>query len=126
MLQCWSTCKKCDSVWGAINSAIAIAAAKGLLLMLDKAILSEYGGPVTLSRAWAMSLLHHMGFVKRRGTTKASKTTVSDFDKTKADFLAEVTLTVEMEKIPAQLIFNWYQAGVHLVRSSSWTMEHHG
>ena len=110
---------------GAVNTAITMAGAKGLLLKLDRTQLQEYGGPVTLSRAWAKSLMRRMGFVKRRGTTKC-KATVENFDQVKADFLAEVASTVQMEEIPPELIFNWDQTGIHLVPVASWTMERQG
>lgn len=110
---------------GAVNTAITMAGAKGLLLKLDKTQLQEYGGPVTISRAWAKSLMRRMGFVKRRGTTK-SRATVENFDQVKADFLAEIASIVEMEEIPPEMIFNWDQTGIHLVPVASWTMERQG
>ncbi len=49
---------------GMVNSAIAIAGAKEIILTFDKTRLSEYGGYLNLTRAWAKSLLKRMGFVK--------------------------------------------------------------
>ena len=96
--------KKVRECGGTVNTAITIAGAKGLLLKQDRTRLQEYGGPITLSKAWAKSLLLRMGFVKRRGTTK-SRVTVDNFDRIKKDFLAEITSTVEMEEIPPGTYF---------------------
>ncbi len=52
-----------------INTAIVKAAARGLLMSQDKTRLQEFGGPATLTPAWAKSLLKRMNFTQRRGTT---------------------------------------------------------
>ena len=57
---------------GVINTAIVISSAKGILMSQDRTRLVEFGGPATLTPAWAKSLLKRMKFSKRRGTTKAS------------------------------------------------------
>ena len=56
----------------------AIAEAKGILQSQDRTQLAEFGGPATLSIAWAKSLLKRMNFTKRRGTSK-SKVPVEEF-----------------------------------------------
>ena len=58
---------------------------------------------------WAKSLLHRMGFVKRRGNTKA-KVIVEDFEAHKKQFLFDIMATVEMQEIPPELI-NWIRQG---------------
>lgn len=40
---------------GVVNSRIVISAAKGFLLASDKTLLQQYGGPITLDKAWAKS-----------------------------------------------------------------------
>ena len=89
---------------------------------MDRTRLAEFGGPATLTKAWAKSLLKRMHFTKRRGTTK-SKMPVEDFRKRKSMFLQEIIDIVEMEEIPCDLIFNWDQTGLNLVPVSLWTME---
>ena len=123
MLRCKSIylLKVCEC-GGAVNTAITMAGAKGLLVKLDRTQLQGYGGPVTISRAWANSLMCRMGFVKRRGTTK-SRATVENFGQMKADFLTEIASTVEMEEIPPEMFFNWDQTGIHLVPVASWMMK---
>ena len=55
---------------GIENTAFTIAGAKGIILNIDKTCLSEYGGHLNLTRAWAKSLLTRMGFVKRHVMTR--------------------------------------------------------
>ena len=85
----------------------------------------EFGGPATLTTAWAKSLLKRMNFTKRRGTTKA-KLSVDEFNCTKALFLQEIIDIIKMEEIPIEMIFNWDQTGLNLVPVSSWTMASKG
>ncbi len=42
---------------GTINIAIVIAGAQGLVKSVNRTMLAEYGGPATLTRGWAKSLL---------------------------------------------------------------------
>ena len=92
---------------------------------MDRTRLVEHGGHVKLSNTWAKSLLHHMNFTKRRGTTKG-KIAVTNFSELKASFLEEIVDVVTMENIPSQLIMNWDQTAINLVPSSPWTMETKG
>ena len=110
---------------GMVNTAIVIACAKGILKQLDRTMLAEYGGHVTLSVPWAKSLLHRMQFTKRRGTTKCGLSTEA-FQEVKRRFLQQVIEVVQMEDIPMELIFNWDQTGLHLIPQSNWTMERKG
>lgn len=104
-----------------INTAIVKAGARGILMSQDRTRLAEFGGPATLTTAWAKSLLKRMNFTQRRGTTKA-KVSVADFSRRKTSFLQEIVDVVSMEEIPMDLIFNWDQTGLNLVPVSSWTM----
>lgn len=67
---------------------------------MNRTLLHEFGGPATLSKAWAQSL--RMKFTKRRGTT-TSKNLVENFDEIKSRFLQEIS-DVAMEEIPPELI----------------------
>ena len=108
-----------------ITTAVVIASARGLLTCMDRTRLQEFGGPATLTKAWAQSLLRRMNFSKRKGTTK-SKDTVVNFERIKQDFLQEIIDVIQMEEIPAELIFNWDQTGLNLVPAATWTMEKRG
>ena len=66
-----------------------------------------------------------MGFVKRRGNTK-SKVSFEHFDELKELFLLEFNNTVEMDKVPRELVINWDQTGINYMPVSSWTMEQEG
>ena len=80
------TWRKGQENWGkqeVINTAVVISGARGILQSQDQTRLAEFGGPVTLTTAWAKLLLRHMNFTKRQGTTK-SKLPVEEFNKLKA------------------------------------------
>ena len=109
----------------AVNSALVVAGARGIVESLDRSRLVEYGGYVTLTIPWARSLLKRMNFTKRRATTKCG-IHPQVFQQVKTQFLQDVIDVVEMEEIPPQLIFNWDQTGLHLVPTSNWTMAKKG
>ena len=92
---------------------------------MDRTRLAEYGGPATLSRGWAKSLLQRMKFCRRMCTTQAQMSP-ERVDELKLEFLQNIVDVVWMEEIPATLLFNWDQTGLNLVPASSWTMEHRG
>ena len=108
-----------------VNTSIAIATAMGVLRKRDKSLLKEEGGPLELSKNWAKSVLHRMGFVKRRGNTKA-KVAVEQFEALKTQYLFDIKATVEMMEIPPELVINWDQTDIKIVPVSSWTMEKKG
>ena len=110
---------------GVVNTSIVKAAARGMLMSQERLRLAEFGGPATLTTAWAKSLLKRMNYTQRRGTTKA-KVSVPEFNQAKELFLQEVIDVVPMEEIPIDLIFNWDQTGLNLVPVSSWRMTSKG
>ena len=67
-------------------------------------MLSEYGGPITITKNWAKSLLYRMGFVKRKGCSKV-KLSVTNFHELKDQYLMDIKSVVEMEEIPPHLVF---------------------
>ena len=107
-----------------VNTAIAIACAEGIVSSKDSNLLSCNGGHISLSKHWGKYLLSHMGYVKRRASTKA-KVTVQDFEEVKAQFLLDIKVVIEMDEIPFDLVINWDQTGIH-VPVGSWTMENEG
>ena len=102
-----------------------IAAATGIVKSIDKTLLVECGGHLSLTVSWAKSLLKRMKFTKHRGTTKTGISD-KDFRMVKRQFLQDIIDMVQMEEIPFQLIFNWDQTGLNLVPASSWTMAEKG
>ena len=116
------------SLWAhqaAINSGVVISVARALLLKHNKALLSEFGGPLTLEKEWARQLLRRMGFSKRR-VTSTSKITPSNFEESKRLYLIDIFSIVKMEEIPDSLIINWDQTSMKIVPAASWTMEKKG
>jgi len=67
-----------------------------------------------------------MHFVQRRATASKSKQSVEDFISMKENFPDNLVATVEMEEVLPQLLFNWDQARIKLVPSTSWTMAEKG
>ena len=109
----------------AVNSAIAIATAEGVVRSVDANLLACNGGGINLTKPWARGLLGRMGMVKRRASSKA-KVSVEDFEVKKKEFLLEVKNVVSFDEIPPPLIINWDQTGIHYIPVSSWTMEKEG
>ena len=104
-----------------INITVVIASAEGILMHENADMLSR----VDLNKGWAQYLLHRMGYVKRKATTKA-KVTVENFAAVKEDYLLEIKQVITMDEIPADLIINFDQTGLNIVPSSDWTMEAKG
>ena len=105
----------------AVNTAVVIASAEGILLSKDANILKR----ITLTKDWAKSLLIRMGMVKRRVSSKA-KVDVEKFEALKQGFLLDIKNIVSLEEIPPDLIINWDQTGINYVPVGSWTMEKEG
>ena len=89
-----------------------MAAAKGLLLSLNRGALAEYGGHINNTRHWIYSLFHRMKFVQRKGTSSQSKYNVTNFAEVKRQFLDAVVETVETEEVCPELILNWDQTDI--------------
>jgi len=109
-----------------VNTAIVMAAGSGMVQYRDSNLLSANGGPISITKAWAKSLLSRMHFVKRCATTKQPKMSSIDFEAGKAQFLYDAKVLIEMEEIPDSLVLNWDQTGIHYVPVSNWTMAKEG
>ena len=101
--QAKSFLKDLRSSGGVINTAIMLAAVKGIVLATDANLLAENGGNINLKRDWAKRLLQRMGFVKRRASTKY-KVTPAQFSVLKAQLLANIHTVISFEDIPVELI----------------------
>ena len=118
--------KKIREQGGVITASVVVAAAHGILMALNRSLLVEFGGHITLSRHWAYHLLNRMNFVQRKATTSKSKYKPADFAEVKEQFLSDMVSIVTMEEIPPELVLNWDQTGIHLVPVFPWTMEQTG
>ena len=92
------------AVGGVINTAIVRACAEGIILARDRSVLVKYGGHIELTKAWAMSLLHRMGYSKRR-CSNAGKVSLPHLEEIQKNFLADIQSEVEMNDIPSDLVF---------------------
>lgn len=57
--------------------------------------------------------MEHMGFVKKRASTKA-KVSLPYFQRFKMKFVFDVKAVIDMEEISCKLV-NWEQTGIHYV-----------
>ena len=74
-----------------VNSAIVKATARGLVRASDKKLLAEFGGHVTLTKAWSHSLLSRMGWIKRRGSSTEKNHIPEDvFQKPENEYLESI------------------------------------
>ena len=107
---------------GVVTTSITVAAATAIIRKADRNLLAEHGGPITITKDWAKSLLFRMNFVKRRGSSTA-KMAVANFEAVKEQFLIDINAVIEMEDIPQQLVFNWDLTSISIVPGSTWTMD---
>ena len=114
--------RSCGAV---VNTAITLACAKGIVMNEDASLLDVNGGHISLTKHWAKNFLRRIGFVKRKGTTKA-KVSIENFEVLKEQFLFDIKCIVDIHEIPPTLIINWDQTGIHYVPVGSWTMEKEG
>ena len=106
----------------AVNTTVVMSCAEGILMHEDASLLSR----VDLNKGWAQYVLHRMGFVKRKATTKAKVTMENFAAQLKSDYLLEIKNVIVMDEIPAQLVINFDQTGLNIVPTSDWTMETEG
>ena len=109
------------STGAVINTAVVIASAEGILMYKDPNLLSR----IYLTKGWVKYLLHRMGYVKQKATSKA-KVTFENSKELKEQFLLEINHVIVMDEIPADLVINFDQTALHFVPVSEWTMEAEG
>ncbi len=95
-----------------------MACAEGIVRSKDSNLLFSKGGHIALTKDWAKSILHRMGLVKRRASTK-SEVSVENFEELKEQYLIDIKANVVMDEIPDELVINY-------IPVSSWTMEKEG
>jgi len=110
---------------GVVNSAIVIATARGILKDTNRGLLEENGGPISLNKTWAKSILKRMGWVKRKGT-KAARKLPENFENVRSDFLDTIAKTVKDCSIPKSMMVNFDETGVNVVPASNWTLHEQG
>jgi len=110
---------------GVVNRCLVMSTAKGIVLQKDCSLLSEFGGPIEITQAWANSFLNRMNYVQRKGT-KAARKLPTDYEETRDEFYARIQEAVRKHNIPADMIVNWDQTGVPIVPVGGWTLEEAG
>ena len=104
---------------GVVNGKIAVATARALYLYYCPFHLKENGGPVVIDRSFSIRCL---GMVKRKGT-KAAKEVPEDFPRIQAEFLKAVKDLIVANSIPAELVINIDETGLHYTFTGGYTME---
>ena len=74
-----------------VNTAIVIACGDTIVRSKDANLLAINGGSITLCKDWAKYIFKHMGWVKRRASSKA-KVTVENIDEVKKNFLLDMKM----------------------------------
>lgn len=98
---------------------------RAVLMFHQKSLLSEFGGPITIEKSLAESILRRMGYAKQK-RTKSVKVLPSNFENVKADFLQQIKTVVKKHSIPESLIINVDETGVNIVPVGNWTMDLEG
>ena len=49
-----------------VGTSVIIAAAKGIIISVDRTMLVENGGHTQVTKTWAQSLMHCMGLIKKK------------------------------------------------------------
>ena len=57
---------KLRAAGGVVNTTVVMGAMRGIILSHDRTLLYDNGGYVKITKTLALSLLHHMEFVKRK------------------------------------------------------------
>ena len=104
-----------------IGTNIVCAVARGILLKHGKSSVEVRDGKF-LNKEWARSVLHRMGFTKRRACSK-SKTLPQNVSEIQQQFIREIKAAIQIEDIPEDLVFNWDQTAMKIVPGGTWTME---
>ena len=107
---------------GVVNGKIAVATARALYLYYCPFHLRENGGPVVIDRSFSKSIFRYLGMVKRKGT-KAAKKVPEDFPRIQAEFLKAVKDLIVAKSIPAELVINIDETGLHYTFTGGYTME---
>ena len=78
----------------------------------DKKLLAEFGGHITLTKAWSHSLLSRMGWVKRRGSSTEKPHIPEDvFQKLKNEYLERVKGYAEEHSVHLNTLSTWITQG---------------
>ena len=108
-------------VIGVVNTTIVMAAANGIIVAKNPALLAQHGSHIEITKVWAKSIFQRMGYVKRK-RSNAGKITVGCFKELQEEFLADIKAEVLMNDVPPPVIFNSDQTALQLVPIGEWTM----
>uniref|UniRef100_A0A1X7V9A7 Uncharacterized protein n=1 Tax=Amphimedon queenslandica TaxID=400682 RepID=A0A1X7V9A7_AMPQE len=108
----------------AVSSSIVIGLSQGLLLKHNKSLLSDFGAPITLNKAWAHCIIRCMSFTKSRGNSK-SKLAIDNFENVKDQYLTDIRSVVN-GRHPKCFYLALGSTAIKIVPLTMWTMERRG
>ena len=98
---------------GVVNRPIVIVTARGIVINKEN-LLSDFDGPIDLSKSWAQSFLRRLGYVKGKGT-KAARKVPDDLEFIQMELLSEIQKLVKTYDIPDDLTINFDQTNVMII-----------
>ena len=110
-----------------IGSSIVMAVGEGMVRAHDRTLLVQHSGHIQITKAWALSLLKRMDYVKRKATTKSTPgISGEEIERVRKSFLKQVARMVKLRDILDNLIINLDQTGIKLIPVGDWTMAAEG
>ena len=104
-----------------VGTTVVMGVAEGILMKYK----SQFKSGIKSNKEWAQSILHLMGFTKRKANSK-SKVLPENFDEIRDQFLTDVRSVIEMEDVPPSMVINWDHTATKIVPSMNWTVEKKG
>ena len=93
-----------------------MAVGEGIVRAHDRTMLVQHSGHIQITKAWALSLLKRIGYVKRKATTKTMLgLSGEEIETVRRCLLKQVARMVKLRDIPDNLVINLDQTGIKLV-----------
>ena len=110
-----------------VSASVINSVAKGIILANDSSLLTENGGPISLSNYWARNILYRMDkegrkMTRRMATTSKIPVSPGLLKETKLDFQRKIKGIQSRHSIPDELILNFDQTPLSYVCTSNHTL----
>ena len=114
-----------------VSASVINSVAKGIILANDSSLLTENGGPISLSNDWARNILYRMDkegrkMTRRMATTSKIPVSPGLLKETKLDFQRKIKGIQSRHSIPDELILNFDQTPLSYVCTSNHTLHEKG
>ena len=94
-----------EKIGGVVNKTFVMDGAETIVTARDQGLLVTNGGHIEIRKAWAVSLLQQMGYIKRKGSI-VGKVSQPHLEELQEIFIADIQAEVLINDIPPDLIFN--------------------